>query len=141
MTLEEFENAYKRDQGHVVEVFKHKTDYKGPAALSIDLKLYNEMLIYLKIRNSLPCIHTDPCDKFFVSWSGGKMSSNMIGTQFTEFFSKCTGLRITATIVRKYVTTTVHKHMPEFKSQTANHLCHSEPTAAKSMYCIGFLSY
>lgn len=132
MTLKQFEDAHFQDKGYVVEVFRHKTDYQGPAALAISNDLHTEMFAFMKIRNALPGMNSNENDHFFTSWSGGKMSPNMVGYQFVEYFYKATGVRVNATIIRKYVTTTVHKHQPNMKSKTANLLCHSERTAAQS---------
>ena len=132
LTLKEFDNAHERENGMVIEVFRHKTDCQGPAALFVSTILFKRMEQYLRWRNTLPDIGKNDSDTFFVSWTGGRMSSNMVGTQFTEFFSKCTGLRINATIMRKFVTTTIHKHHPSLKEKTAELLCHNVRTASKS---------
>lgn len=48
MTLKEFSEAKKGNNGYVVAVHKHKTDYNGPAMIAIDEELYDHMHIYLQ---------------------------------------------------------------------------------------------
>lgn len=133
MTLQEFRKAKKEKEAHVVGVCRHKTDYNGPAFISISPELIDDMRKYVASRNRLPGIGNRDGDPVFVSWSGNAMTSNMINVQFQRFWKNAVPQTstITSTLVRKFTTTVVHENLPELKRKTANLLCHSEKTATE----------
>lgn len=141
MTLQEFDSARKQDDGFVVSVRKHKTNYNGPVHMAISHDLYNHMLMYIQWRNKLPGITKSKDDVVFVSWNGNKTRSGMINTQFQRYWNNALGDTIgtiTSTLVRKFTKATVyiheytqyiHEYNPNRKKRTAELLCHSEKTA------------
>ena len=134
MTLREFRKSKKEKEAFVIGVRKHKTDYNGPAFISISFNLMKYMRKYMVCRNQLPGIGNRDHDPVFVSWSGSSMTSNMINIQFQRFWKNAVGesATITSTLMRKFTTTVVHEKYPELKRKTANLLCHSERTATEN---------
>nr|XP_047134363.1 uncharacterized protein LOC124812189 [Hydra vulgaris] len=135
MTLNEFSVAFENTDGFVVSVKKHKTSYKGPAHIALSKTLYLHVQKYITfLRNTLDGVSTSQDSYVFVSWHGGAISSSMLTTQFSNFWKKATGkiTKMTPTIVRKFITTTVHENHSELKQNTANLLCHSLKTAEQA---------
>ena len=83
MTLEEFEKVIpdENNHGYVIQVFKHKTDFKGPVDISINSdELFQHLSNYVThVRNRLPNISSNGSDPVFVSFVGGKMSTSLVG--------------------------------------------------------------
>lgn len=90
MTFGEFQTGIKSIQGNWQGSVKdHKTRYKGPAVPTFSNFEYEECSIYIaRIRNRLAGIDYSTTAPVFVSWNGRKMSSSLLGDQFTSFFSK-----------------------------------------------------
>ena len=138
MTIEEFEKADEQDDGFVVSVKKHKTSYKGPAHIGFNKELYNEASSYIRvIRSRLPGTSIEKCSPVFVSWSGIKMGSSLITSQFNSYWSKALGLpldsrNINPNLMRKYITTLVHKKHQELAKDTAGHLNHTFNVAVEN---------
>lgn len=131
LTLKEFGEAQKQDEGWLISVYRHKTDYMGPALISVTSELHEDMEAYLLWRNKLSGIGKRHEDLFFVSWNGNRMTSSMVATQFRKFWNYALNITgpINSTLVRKFTTTTVHQKFPHLKKQTADLLCHSQKTA------------
>ena len=111
MNLGELSDGEDGDGGFNVHVFNHKTDYKGPVNIHISSKLDN-VLGYLTARNNLIGISTNDIDPVFVSFGGNRMGSTLVTSQFKSFWRKAIenpSDMVNPTIVRKYVTTKVHR--------------------------------
>ena len=137
MTMREFRTVRASGDGHIIGVIKHKTGYKGPAFLSLTDEILHLMNMYVNhVRSNIDGISCKDEDPVFVSWSGKQMASSMVIEQFNRFWEQATGNsnRITTTLVRKMATTKIRRHNPELATETANMLCHSETTAAKSYH-------
>ena len=141
MTCREFSKATNENGSYRVSVFNHKTvATSGPAVIVFTSKLYAEALVYFqRFRNQLMDIDKRDEFYFFLSWSGKKLSSNMVTGQLNSFWGKSVGHtedrpRISATIVRKSAVTKVHNARPEMKKDLANLMCHSESTAKRTYY-------
>ena len=145
MTLKEFGTAKRSENGvYLVGVLDHKTAAtSGPAMIAFTNLLYEECKQFVQyMRNKLPGVGMDKSDPIFVSWTGRKMSSSMVGDQFSSFFYKATNhnliarktRKITATLVRKSFVSTAHNDLPELKKKLSNMMCHSETTAANTYF-------
>ena len=78
-------------------------------------------------------------DKFFMSWSGKRVSSPMVSVQLNSFWGKAVGNtkerpRISATLVRKSVVSKVRTQKLELGKDLAGLMCHSEDTAKRSYF-------
>ena len=76
------------DGGFNVQVFNHKTDYKGSVNIHISSKLDNDVLRYLTARNNLIGISTDDIDPVFVSFGGNRMGSTLVTANLKVFGGK-----------------------------------------------------
>lgn len=145
MTLKEFENASLASTGsYTVYVMDHKTiATSGPAVIVFTKFLHGECAMYIKhIRNQLPGISTLPDDPLFISWTGRKMSSSLLGDQFSAYFKRATKTdleqravrKLTSTLVRKAFVSKVHSEKQEHKKDLANMMNHGPETAARSYF-------
>ena len=85
MTLEEFNNATKEEDCHVVRVKKHETfTTHGPANIVLSSSLYGYMLIFIsKFRNQLVDADTSEKSAVFLSWRGTALDSSAVGAQIS----------------------------------------------------------
>ena len=140
MTLKELERReIQSDGSYIVSVLNHKTvATAGPAMLSINPDIMRHLMIYLKIRNSLPGISVEDRDPVFVSWSGRRMDSTMVTTQLNQFWkiavNKDLSRAINPTLIRKMTTTTVHEQEPSRKREVATIMNHDIRTAEKNYF-------
>ena len=93
ITLEEFEKAIpdENNRRFVIQVFKHKTDFKGPVDISVNSdELFQCLSNYVThVRNRLPNISSNGCDPLFVSFAGGKMSTSLVGKFIFLIYQIC----------------------------------------------------
>jgi len=144
MTLKEFKQAIETSYGsYQVSVKDHKTKYNGPALIMFSSHEFNECSVYISfIRNRLPGIDMSDDAPVFVSWSGRKMSSSLVGEQFSSFFQRATlhnlvdrkNRHLTTTLVRKSFVSKVHGEAPGMKRDLANMMCHGEGTATREYF-------
>ena len=140
MTLGQFRTANIDENGlYIVFVTNHKTTAtSGPAAIVFTPELYHECRIFVqKIRNRLAGVMIS-CESFvFLSWNGNKMSSALLGDQFSSFFGKATQTnldkrqkrKLTTTLVRKSFVSKIHSEKPALKKDLSNMMCHIERIA------------
>ena len=142
MTCKEFDNAIYEDGTYKVAILDHKTlATSGPCMIVFTKDLFQAAQIYLNFfRNSMDGVNEkDRTAKFFLSWSGKRLSSSMVSAQLNSFWGKAVGHkqdrpRINATLVRKSVVSKVHKQEPGLKRDLANLMCHSETTAGRTYF-------
>ena len=140
MTLKELERReIQSDGSYIVSVLNHKTvATAGPAMLSINPDIMRHLMIYLKIRNSLPGISVEDRDPVFVSWSGRRMDSTMVTTKLNQFWkiavNKDLSRAINPTLIRKMTTTTVHEQEPSRKREVATIMNHDIRTVEKNYF-------
>ena len=103
--------------------------------------LYKEARVFChQFRNSMKGINTNRHDeKFFMSWSGKRVSSPIVSVQLNSFWGKAVGHtkegpRISATLVRKSVVSKVRTQKLELGKDLAGSMCHSEDTAKRSYF-------
>ena len=113
MICKEF-NAQCENSSLKVAVSDHKTLLTArPCVIVFTGDLYLQIFLN-HFQNSLGGIdHEKEESKFFVSWSGKRMSSSMVLAQLNSFWGKVVGNtkerpRINATLVRKSVVSKVH---------------------------------
>ena len=140
MSCQEYLNATYSDGSYKVALLDHKTlTTFEPCVLVFTSALYEEARVfYHQFRNSLEGIDIKRYDdKFFMSWSGKRVSSSMVSVQLNSFWGKGVGHtkerpRITATLVRKSVVSKVRTQKLELGKYLADLMCHSEDTAKRS---------
>ena len=142
ITCQEYLNATDSVGSYKVAVLDLKTLATFESCVPVFTSaLYEEPRVFChQFRNSLEGIDTNRHDdKFFMSWSGKRVSSPMVSVQLNSFWGKVVGHtkerpRISATLVRKSVVSKVHTQKLELGKDLAGLMCHSEDTAKRSYF-------
>ena len=134
MTLEEFNNASKEEDCHVVRVKKHKTfTTHGPANIVLSSSLYGYMLIFIsKFRNQLVDADTSEKSAVFLIRRGTALDSSAVGAQISSCWVKVFGKEAAfggATSIRKAVVSAVHENNESMRGDLANLMVHNKSTA------------
>ena len=142
VTCQEYWNATDSVGSYKVAVLDLKTLVTFESCVPVFTSaLYEEARAFChQFRNSLEGIDTNRHDdKFFMSWSGKRVSSSMVSVQLNSFWGKAVGhtkerSRISATLVRKSVVSKVRTQKLELGKGLAGLMCHSEDTAKRSYF-------
>ena len=140
MTLREYRQvSVSKDDGHLINVKKHKTGYKGPAILTMDNNIFKQLKIYVEnVRNKLNGVNMHPDETVFVSWAGKRMDSSMVTGRLSSFWSQALEkeVNLNTTLVRKFASTTVCENMSGLQADAANLMCHSKKTQQISYHLV-----
>lgn len=136
MQVHEFQNAQKVASNfcyyYVVYVANHKTnEIHGAAPLVLNQNLYDCYLNYLEHCRKCIVLHNQSDSRnVFLTSKGRAVESSDLYSGLKLIWKKA-GLstNIGSTLIRKTVTTVVHKEMPQYKDMVAQQLCHRLSTA------------
>ena len=136
MTLGEYKNAKKVEDGIVISVKNHKTaDTHGPARVVLSSSLFSYLRVCVNEMRSHVADSTKNNSNeanVFLSWNGAKLESGQISTAINAAWRKG-GMQghITSTLFRKSAVTNVHTHHKQMKSDLADLMAHKETTAQR----------
>ena len=136
MTLEEFKNAHKDEDDHVVKVKKHKTfTTHGPAHIVMSSTIYTWLGIFItEFRNKLGDVDKGNNAPVFLSWNLRPMISSHIGKQMGSCWGKVFGKASSgggATAFRKAAVSAVQEHDEQERGNLASLMDHHKETADK----------
>lgn len=143
MTLDQFFNAKIKsgikgtEISYVVPIFDHKTDYvHGPAQVVFSYALYNWFNIFVEnIRGKFYGLPKDGNSPIFVAHNGNPMISKNVSGRLTSLWGKGfhgeSKVKMNNTLIRKSVTTHVHKYRKDLIQPVADKLLHNVDTAKR----------
>ena len=142
MTLDQFANAKLTKSSNidggecfVLPIFDHKTDYAhGPAQVVFSIALYNWFKIFIdNIRGRFYGIPKTGSTPVFVAHNGNPMQSSNASGRLTSLWGKGfqKGAKMNNTLIRKSVTTEIHKNHKDLIVPIANKLLHHVETAKR----------
>ena len=148
MTLNQFITATKKTTtdengmqslSYVIPIFDHKTDYAhGPAQVVFREVLYNWFKIFIEnIRGKFYGLPLSGDSPVFVTHTGNRMESRNISGRLTSIWGKGMEkkggkkMKMSNTLIRKSVTTQIHKHHQDLIDPVAAKLLHNVKTAKR----------
>jgi len=140
MQLDEFERHIKTDEHCIVKVRQHKTFYThGHAHVTLPHSLFTYLKLYVKhIRPRYAS--GDDCSYVFINFTGRKMQSGEVSRRMNSIWER-SGVygerkppkrKLCGNIIRKSITTMVHRDAPNQTQPVADLLAHRLSTAEKT---------
>ena len=144
ITLNDMKNWIKKvinngesvEDTYVIPIYRHKTDqWHGPSQLVFNVEMKKWFEVFVKnIRGKFYGLSQEGSSQVFLAHTGNPMCSKNVSGRLSSLWGKgfkIGNAKMNNTLIRKSVTTHIHKHHQELKQDVADKMCHKLETADK----------